>query len=189
MFEAMLYAVLATLAERGIWKGAVHAVPPAKVAGFWIREKDGEMTEGSWKGGGDEGHNNNATLNELDDIKPPKKQKSNPTKSQKTKTRKIQLVSEWLSQRPPKIIQLQKKSPAVQTAQAYLNKTRTSGERTKKAAPKASIASSLPTSPADLAITPPLGKLDKLDDLADCLLQGVAWIQWERNRARILEGR
>lgn len=30
---------------------------------------------------------------------------------------------------------------------------------------------------------------EKLDDLADCLLQGMAWIRWEKNRKKFAEGK
>ena len=31
------------------------------------------------------------------------------------------------------------------------------------------------------------GEMGKLDDLADCLLQGMAWIRWESNKGVMLE--
>jgi cruciform cutting endonuclease 1 len=30
--------------------------------------------------------------------------------------------------------------------------------------------------------------IEKLDDVADCLLQGVAWLKWEENKRRLVQG-
>lgn len=204
MFEAMLYAVLATLTARGLWKGTVHAVLPAKVAGFWVGEKDedeglGETLKGENRSKKEisieEEHEGTET--EISTSKPTRK---NPSKSQKTKSCKIALVSNWLAQ-TPQIIQLQPRSLAAATAHAYLSKTQSgrsrssSGNEKIKRKSKTSASSSLSSSPIPSEASaktentpstapPPLGKLD---DLADCLLQGMAWVQWERNRVRILE--
>lgn len=180
MFEAMLYAVLATLTARGMWKGTVHAVLPSKVAGFWVGENDDDGPVETLKGV-DRRKKATSALDEYDEIDPPKKTTKAPTKSQKTKSRKIALVSHWLTQ-PSSLIQTQPDSPAARTAHAYLSK-RQSGRSVPGSTRKKSTPAPLLDSPESSAAAP----LGKLDDLADCLLQGMAWIQWERNRVWIVE--
>ena len=145
MFEAMLYAVLRTLSERGIWSGAVHAVGPAKVSKFWLGHEEGSSG------------------------------KEPASASSKTKAAKIELVARWLGDRD----QFKLEGRATETGQAYLKKRQgTKGvmiEHDGLAEPSASDHS-------------PKVAMGKLDDLADCLLQGMAWVQWEKNRRTILAG-
>ncbi len=50
MFESIIYAVLCTLREEGMWKGEVKAITPGKVGPFWVGEAgDRDDGEGSRK--------------------------------------------------------------------------------------------------------------------------------------------
>lgn len=94
------------------------------------------------------------------------------SKSAKTKTAKIELVADWLEEGAP----FKLDGAAGQLAAAYLKKTRRAGKS--------------PTKQKKLSASKEQGvvqdSMGKLDDLADCLLQGMAWVKWEKNRRLIL---
>lgn len=143
MFEAMVYAVLKTFAERGLWKGTVHPIAPSKVSNFWITNKQGTIKEGPG------------------------------SKSAKTKTAKIELVAEWLDEGA----HFELKGAAAQLGQAYLRKKR--GKDSKSLVKQKKLSGSKAQGVAQDSV-------EKLDDLADCLLQAMAWIKWEENRRLIM---
>ena len=143
MFEAMIYAVLKTFSERGVWQGTVYPIAPSKVSNFWITNKQG-------------------TLNERPG-----------SKSAKTKTAKIDLVTEWLEDGR----RFELKGAAAQLGEAYLKK------KTRK--DSKSMVKQMTSSGSEGPVVAQ-ESLGKLDDLADCLLQGMAWIKWEENRRWIM---
>ena len=143
MFEAMVYAILKTFAESGVWQGTVYPIAPSKVSNFWITNKQGTSNEGQI------------------------------SKSAKTKTAKIDLVTEWLEDGG----RFELKGAAARLGEAYLRKQ--TRKNTKSLVKQKTSSGSQTLLVADDSI-------GKLDDLADCLLQGMAWIKWEENRRWIM---
>jgi len=99
------------------------------------------------------------------------------SKNAKTKTAKINLVAEWLQENDrTKEKRFELKGQAADLGKAYLRK-RHGG---KKVLAKQAEVGGQHQKAAMLV------EIGKLDDLADCLLQGMAWIQWEKNRRLIV---
>lgn len=143
MFEAMIHAVLETLAREGRWAGEVWAVSPAKVGSFWLGKADGE--EGPKGRDGKKGN----------------------------KSAKIDIVGSWLEDGDREI---RLRGDAKAMAGAFLDKWKGKGKGRRKGA--VGVETDVD---ADTVI-------GKLDDLADCLLQGIAWLKWQENKRRIVEG-
>ncbi|OAF59688.1 hypothetical protein VC83_03995 [Pseudogymnoascus destructans] len=156
MLESMIYAILLTLREEGAWNGTVIPIAPGKVGPFWLEGEE-------------------ATTASLEEVETGG---SSPAAVMETKTRnaklakalnkgaKIDLVRNWLAIGD----RVEVDSPDVETlVMAYLDKwdKKPGGVKGKRPA-KDSVAT--------------IEKMGKLDDLADSLLQGMAFIQWEENK-------
>ena len=94
------------------------------------------------------------------------------SKSVRTKTAKVKLVASWLEQGD----RVRLKGAAASMGRAFLERRRAGKKMDRKVATTANQN-------GDGAAGVETGKLD---DLADCLLQGMAWVRWEENRQAIL---
>lgn len=185
VFEGMLHAVLRTLRhERGgeIAKLDVQGIEPRRVVRYWI-ESESENRDGE----GDYSDSDNDRAAEEKDQK--EKGKKMKLTARDVKKAKIDIVGRWLSSSLPntcpspnmgekkaarevdsKIVLADNQLAVHALARAYLRRWK--GQRTKSKG-------------SDMALVDAV----KLDDLADCLLQGVAWVEWQDMRRRLaLEG-
>jgi cruciform cutting endonuclease 1 len=166
--EAMLHATLHTLRALGRWDGQVCSVSPARVAAYWLSEGEAGKREEEERRKGVKGEKRKSKKTGAEEMDEPAavaskgRTKGREAKA-KTKKEKVDLVAKWLMED-----KLQLLGTSDVTAKEYLE--RWEGKRK--------------TSRANMAADSGQ-KLKKLDDLADCLLQGMAWIRWEENK-RIL---
>ncbi|OQE36013.1 hypothetical protein PENCOP_c012G02335 [Penicillium coprophilum] len=195
IMEGMLYAVLQTLRqERGgdVANLVVRGVEPSRVVRYWLEGGSGSIP-GKGKGC------------EKSEIGEKKEKKPN---AREVKKAKIDIVGRWLSAAiqnnnacpdtdgglrnlelgiatDNKIVLANKSmSPALRgVAGAYMRKWQGQTQTTKGKG-KGSRSSS-PVSAQSGMDEVAAVDIGKLDDLADCLLQGVTWVEWQIMRERI----
>jgi len=163
MFESMLYAILHTLRHEGLVQSSVLPIAPGKVGPFWLEGEDGKTI-------GD----TDAVIEAKETTIHKRDKKIRLTSNAKllNKGAKIDLVKMWLENSQNFALGT---SEVERTAAAYLEKWhRLPGRKKVKSAEKA------------LNKTETVEEMGKLDDLADCLLQGMAWIKWEENKRLVL---
>lgn len=156
--ESMLYAVFATLKALGHFRGVVIPVDPRRVGPFLLELEGG--------GNGAEGV--------VAEIKREKKRVASSDAvrvvkgGKENKKLKIGLVGGWL--RDGKGVDFD--GGAAVMKHAFLKRWLPKVKRSK--ADKGAEAE-------DERV------VEKLDDVADCLLQGVAWLKWEENRRQLVK--
>ena len=157
MFEAMIYAVLNSFREMGRWEGEVQGVAPGRVSKFWL---DGvEADEGEDGMGVAEGMGKQKRV----------------SKGEKSKAGKIAVVEGWLGMEDGER-GFGLEGGAEEMGRRFLRKRR-GGKRVR-------VGEKVVGGEGEGGGEVEIGKLD---DLADCLLQGMAWVQWERNRRLVME--
>jgi cruciform cutting endonuclease 1 len=162
MFESMLYAVLQTLKSENVWNGTVIPIAPGKVGPFWLEGGQSVSSDSALK----------IPEAAVDASRARTKLRNTKTAKLLNKGAKIDLVKNWLEVKEKVILGT---SEAESTGQAYLEKWhRLPGRAKSKSDTKADKVGEVEA-------------MGKLDDLADSLLQGMAWLQWEKNKMEILK--
>ncbi|EAW10195.1 uncharacterized protein ACLA_046610 [Aspergillus clavatus NRRL 1] len=168
VFEGMLYAVLVALrmgagAGVGVGVGAapvVVGVEPGRVGRYW--EGEGSVEEKTTK---------------KKEMGEGERRRKGPREGKKMK---IDLVGGWLSSGTGSPVVVGAEGEVRQLVDAYLGrwegKAKGKGRRKGKGEVGDGIGTVADAETVDVR---------KMDDLADCLVQGVTWLQWQTMRRRI----
>ena len=170
MFEAMLYASLHTLNAKGLWNGVVVSISPDKVGPYFLQSKDAPDVETFEPDAGSQ---------VLSEQKAGKTRNTTQAKLL-NKGAKIDLVRSWLEEPTPSRMLHLSTEATKDTARQYLEKWHKPAGRPKKRG--AMQMDSMLAKAKALGDGP-----SKLDDLADCLLQGVAFLRWEESKNLLIE--
>ncbi|RYP07863.1 hypothetical protein DL764_002229 [Monosporascus ibericus] len=168
--EAMMHAVFRTLKECGHWGGEVVSVAPSRVGPFWLGSDGGNAEVVALKPVAAE-----PTLSVDDDLEAytPKEKAAGSRRStcQKAKLNmkkeKIDIVGNWLEER--NIILPQGKNVEAMIEIYFQHWKRKPGSRRPSVKESNEVGED--------------GVIKKVDDLADSILQGMAWIKWEENKS------
>ncbi|RYP93769.1 hypothetical protein DL770_000141 [Monosporascus sp. CRB-9-2] len=163
--EAMMHAVFRTLKECGHWGGEVVSVVPSRVGPFWLGSD----------GGNAEVVAPEPTLSLDDDLEAytPKEKAAGSRRSTRQKAKldmkkeKMDIMGNWLEER--NIILPQDKSVEAMVEIYFQHWKRKPGSRRPSVKESNKVGQD--------------GDIKKVDDLADSLLQGMAWIKWEENKS------
>lgn len=210
MFEAMLHAVLKTLYEQGQWIGSVHAVAPGKIGRFWLGDGDSDGNVSGEKSvqDGEEDETMTTEARKGNGKSNSRKKQAPSSKSAKTKTAKIRIVQDWLEEILSSSSSSSRDSSretgasignhmeegrfnlegsARELGEAFLRRRK--GVKDVKVRQRSIVGATTGGSEEEADVEADLEvEIGKLDDLADCVLQGMAWVQWEGNRRKIVEG-
>lgn len=159
--EAMMHATFRTLRECGHWDGEVVSVAPSRVGPFWL---DGRSSSDADNESGLAEEEGGVTVEkEMRSRKRGQKAKLNMKKE------KIDILGNWLEEGNVVLPQNRNVEAMIQT---YFERWR----RTPRARKLTTRIGS--EGGEDEVVT-------KIDDLADSLLQGLAWVKWEENKANL----
>lgn len=159
--EAMIYAAFRTLRECGLWEGQIVPVPPKRVGPFWL---DGAV-------GISLGKVEVAESDDFDDDDDEAAEQASKKRAARLaklnmKKEKIAILGHWLEDGDVVFPQNQSVESIVET---YLDHWKRAPGTRKKTTKRDGLSGDEEA-------------IKKIDDLADCVLQGMAWMKWEENR-------